>query len=299
MPHTRPGRKGFPAAVPRGRPFVKMHGLRNHFAIVDAREQAFRPAADELARLCDVQVGIGADQLVVVEPPSEDARAAGAVAFARFWNTDGREAEACGNATRCVAWLLFEESGASAAAVETRAGVLSCRRAGRDRVRTTMGRVSMEWRDVPLAEPRDTVHLDFRCGPLSDPAALSVGNPHLVFFVDDFEAIDLAKLAPQIQRDPLFPQQVNVGVAQMLAHDELRLAVYERGAGLTMACGSGACAAAYAALARGLTDARSLAVQLPGGRLDVEITPDGTAAITGPVAWCYAGWLPAPGGGGS
>lgn len=299
MPSTRPGRKRFSQSAPRGRPFIKMHGLRNHFAILDAREEPFRPERDEIARLCDVQVGIGADQLVAVEPPSDDARAAGAIAFARFWNTDGREAEACGNATRCVAWLLFEESGASAAAIETRAGVLSCRRAGRHAVRTTMGRVSMDWRDVPLAERRDTRHLDFRCGPLADPAALSVGNPHLVFFVDDLEAIDLANLAPRIQRDPLFPEQVNVGVAQMLAPDELRLAVYERGAGLTMACGSGACAAAYAALARGLTDSRSLAVQLPGGRLDVEIMPDGTAAITGPVAWCYSGWLPLPGGAGS
>ena len=293
MSEERSSRGGW-RVLPRGRPFLKMHGLRNHFIIVDARDDPWRPAPGEAARLCDTQIGIGADQIVVVESPSAEGEAGGALAFARFWNVDGREAEACGNATRCVAWLLLEEQKSDDILLETRAGVLGCRRVGPQRVSTGMGRISMDWRDIPLGEKRDTCHLDLRCGPLHDPAALNIGNPHLVFFVDDLDAIDLAELAPGIQNDPLFPEQVNVGMAQMLSANHMRLKVFERGAGLTMACGSGACAAVFAALARGLTDSRKMRVALPGGDLEVEILEDGTAVMTGDVAFSFSGYLPGP-----
>lgn len=292
MPTPGSGRKSLLDMGRRGRPFLKMHGLRNHFVIVDARTEPFRPGEKEIARICDSRAGIGADQLVVIERPTGAAAKRQAAAFARFWNTDGREVEACGNATRCVAWLLCEETGRDEVVIETRAGVLACRRVAPWCMRSEMGRVSMDWREVPLAEQRDTCHLDREWGPLKDPAALSVGNPHLVFFVDDAAAVDLERLAPGIQADPLFPRQVNVGVAQMLSAGSLKLRVYERGAGLTMACGSGACAAAFAALARGLTESRRLSVELPGGSLDVEILPDGSAAITGEVAFSFSGYLP-------
>jgi diaminopimelate epimerase len=278
--------------LPRGRPFLKMHGIQNHFVIVDARDDPWRPAPEEAVRLCDPQTGIGADQVVVVESPSGKGEAEGARAFARFWNVDGREAEACGNATRCVAWLLLEEQKRGEVLLETRAGVLTCRRVGHQRVSTGMGRISMDWRDIPLGEQRDTCHLDLQYGPLSDPVALNIGNPHLVFFVDDVDAIDIEALAPRIQHDPLFPEQVNVGIAQMLSDSHMRLEVYERGAGLTMACGSGACVAVYAALARGLTESRKMQVDLPGGALEVEILEDGTAVMTGDVAFAFSGYLP-------
>lgn len=278
--------------LPRGRPFLKMHGLRNHFVIVDGRERPWRPAGEEAAHLCDQQVGVGADQLVVVEPPTETGAAQGALAFVRFWNVDGREAEACGNATRCAAWLLLEEQEADEVSLETRVGVLRARRAGHQRVSTGMGRVSTEWRDIPLSRPADTLHLDYEAGPLKDPAAVNVGNPHLVFFVPEVDDIDLETLAPSIQQDPLFPEQVNVGVARLLSASRLELRVYERGAGLTMACGSGACAAVFAALARGLTDSRTMTVDLPGGSLEIEILPDGSANMTGPVAFSFSGYLP-------
>ena len=283
----------WPETKLRGRPFLKMHGIRNHFVIVDGRDDPWRPTPGQAVRLCDVQTGIGADQLVVIERPSEKAGADGALAFARFWNVDGREAEACGNATRCVAWLLLEERNSDTVLLETRAGVLMCQRIGHQRVSTEMGRIRMGWRDIPLSEERDTRHLDLRYGPLSDPSALNIGNPHLVFFVDDLDAIDIEALAPGIQHDPLFPEQVNVGVAQLLSDTHLRLRVFERGAGLTMACGSGACVAVFAALARGLTDSRTMRVDLPGGTLEIEILRDGTAVMTGDVAFAFSGYLPA------
>lgn len=270
-----------------GRPFVKMHGLRNHFVIVDARDEPYRPAAEEIARLCDVQVGIGADQLIVIEP------SASADAFMRIWNTDGREAEACGNATRCVAWRLLEERGGDVVVIETLAGPLNCERAGPERVRCGMGRVSRDWQRVPLAEKRDTLAVDVGSDTLGTAVACNVGNPHAVFFVDELDAVDVAALAPAIQRLPLFPEQVNVGVAQLVHEGRLRLVVYERGAGLTMACGSGACAAVYAARALGLTTRDAMTVALPGGELQIELGPDDTASMTGPVAYCFEGTLPA------
>ena len=267
-----------------GRSFVKMHGLRNHFVIVDARSEAFTPSLDEIVRICDRTRGVGADELIVMEPPAK-----GGDVFMRIYNVDGREVEACGNATRCVAWLLFDESGRNEAVVETLAGNLECTNAGNKLVSASMGGVSLEWQTVPMSEERDTLHVDITSGALSDAVALNVGNPHAVFFVDDLDAVDIVKDAPPIQQLPLFPNEVNVGVAQMLGPTRMRLKVYERGAGLTMACGSGTCAAVIAARARGLTDESCMDVELPGGTAAVEIRSDNTVVMTGPVEFCFSG----------
>ena len=272
---------------PSGRFFVKMHGLRNHFVITDAREEPYRPDDQEIVRICDRQTGVGADQLIIIE----QARDPGADVFLRILNVDAREVEACGNATRCVAWLLFEELGRDAVVIETLAGPLACKRAGPMEVSCTMGQVTMEWRDIPLAEERDTCHLDLSFGPLSDAVALAIGNPHVVYFVDDLDIVDIEAIAPQIQEHPLFPNQVNVGVAQMTSANGMLLKVYERGAGLTTACGSGACVAAYAALARGLTDSKTMTIEMPAGAVGIEIKEDGTAIMTGAVAYCFSGYL--------
>lgn len=280
-----------------GRAFLKMHGLRNHFVIVDGRAEAYRPGRQEIVAICDPQAGVGADQLVVIEHPLAPSRRSGAAAFLRFYNVDGSEAEACGNATRCVAWLLLEEQGADSIALETRNGLLECRRVADKRVSCGMGQISMDWQKIPLSEPRDTCHLRIGDGSLPEGVALSIGNPHLVFFVNDIDAFDLRKLAPPIQANALFPRQVNVGLAQMLGADRMRLAVYERAAGLTEACGSGACVAVYAALARGLTDARHVTVEMPAGEVGIDIADDGTAIMTGPVEYCFSGRLPATFGG--
>jgi diaminopimelate epimerase len=284
---------GWPGAGPRGREFIKMHGLRNHFVIVDGRTDPYFPGTEEIIGICDAQTGVGADQLVVIEKPAAHSKKAGAIAFLRFYNVDGPEAEACGNATRCVGWLLLEESGSDAVLLETRNGILECQRVGERRVRCDMGQVSMDWQKIPLSEKRDTCHLKVGSGPLNDAVALNIGNPHLVYFVDDPDTIDLQKLAPPIQADALFPKQVNVGVAQLLSPARLRIRVYERGAGLTQACGSGACVAAYAALARGLTDERRMTVEMPAGEVEIEISAAGRATMTGPVAYGFSGYLPA------
>jgi diaminopimelate epimerase len=264
-----------------------MHGLHNHFVITDGREEPYQPDDQEIVRICDPQTGVGGDQLIIIE----QARDSCADVFMRILNVDAREVEACGNATRCVAWLLMEEQKSDEVVVETLAGPLACKRTGPMEVSCAMGRVSMEWRDIPLAEERDTCHLDLSFGPLTDAVALAIGNPHVVFFVDDLDAVDIEAIAPQIQEHPLFPNQVNVGVAQMTSEDGMRLTVYERGAGITTACGSGACVAAYAALARGLTDRRKMTIEMPAGAVDIEITDDAMAIMTGPVAYCFSGYF--------
>ena len=272
--------------TPPGRPFIKMHGLRNHFVIVDARTVPYRPDVETIVRICDQQVGVGADQLVVLEPP----QAASADVFMRLFNVDGREVGACGNATRCVAWMLLEERDADSVAVETLAGVLDCDRAGDKRVTCDMGVLRTHWRDIPLADDRapGTVNL----GGLEGGFVVNVGNPHVVFFVEDVDSVDLARIGPEIQSDSLFPESVNVGVAQRIG-DGLRLRVFERGAGLTMACGSGACAAAFAARTQGIVDADSIAIELPGGEVVIRLDDRGDdgvhALMTGPVAWSFRG----------
>ena len=271
-----------PAEYP-GRAFIKMHGLMNHFVIVDARTESFSPTVSEIERICNPAVGIGADELIVMEPSDR------ADIFMRIYNADGREVEACGNATRCVAWLLFEEGGVEDSSIETLAGLLECQRAGEQMVRATMGRVSRDWQSIPLSEERDTLHLGIANGRLSDPVAVVVGNPHAVFFVDDLDAVDMLADAPRLQNDKLFPNAANIEAVEVIGPERLRMKVYERGAGLTMACGSGACAAAFAAKARGLVVGNRIDVELPGGTVQIDVSDDDRVVMTGPIAFCFRG----------
>jgi len=189
----------------------------------------------------------------------------------------------------------MEESGVDEIGIETRAGILECRRDDDRQVSCVMGAVNMDWRKIPLSSAQDTLHLDLKAGDLVDPVALSIGNPHVVFFVDELDSIDLEQQAPSIQKNPLFPNEVNVGLAQMIDAESMRLVVYERGAGLTTACGSGACVAVFAALARGLTNARRMNVLMPAGWVNIEIRQDKTAVMTGPADFCFSGYLPEAG----
>mgnify|MGYP000674797965 CR=1 FL=1 len=277
----------------KGRAFLKMQGLGNHFVIVDARERPWRPSRSEAIRICDVRRGVGADQLLIVQPPSATGRRAGASAAVRIVNVDGTDAETCGNATRCVAWWLMEELGAERVLIETLGGTLVCERRGERRVSVEMGRICRDWRSIPLAEPCDTLHVPVANGVLRDGIALNIGNPHIVFFVDDLSAVDLVRLAPAIQHDPLFPQQVNVGVAEIVDERHLRLAVYERPGLLTSGCGSGACVAALAASLRGWTTGPRTRVEMAGGTLEIDLDENGSAVMSGPVDYCFTGNLPA------
>lgn len=270
------------------RSFVKMHGLRNHFVIFDRRtdRRAFR--RQDIVRICDASVGVGGEQLLTIEPPSPEAAAAGATAGMRIFNIDGREVSACGNATRCVAHLVMQETGAAEMVLETRGGLLQCRRIGPMEVSVALGPIGWNWRDFPLARAVDMTDLPVQSGPLRHGMGLWIGNPHAVFFVDCLADIDLARDAAAIQNDPLFPEGVNVGVAELLDAQTIRLAVWERPGIATQACGTGACVAAFAARRKGLTQATRFTVHLPAGPLDIAL--DGPIAVmSGPVALCFRG----------
>ncbi len=210
----------------------------------------------------------------------------------RIINTNGSEVEACGNATRCIGWLLLRESDREEVAIETRGGVLTCRPVGEKQVCVEMGRVRTDWHEIPLSREMDTLHLKIGAGPLQDPVGMNIGNPHAVFFVEDLAAADLALYGLQLQKDPLFPEEANIGAAQLLDAKTLRLSVWERPGTLTTACGTGACVAVAAAHRRGLTTEKCMTVIMPAGSVEIELKEDGMVVMTGPVETCYAGYLP-------
>ena len=276
--------------IRRGRTFVKMHGLRNDFIIVDGRQRQYRPPTSEIVRICDRHAGVGGDELVIIERPRPATETADA--FVRIFNPDGREVEACGNATRCVGWLLLKESRTESVTIDTVGGRLTCRPAGEKRVAVEMSRLRTAWQDIPLAHEMDTLHLQIGAGPLQDPVGMNIGNPHAVFFVDDLDAIDLAKYGPQLQKHPLFPREANIGAAQLIDVKTIKLSVWERPGVLTTACGTGACVAVAAAHRRGLTDERRMRVIMPAGSVTIELLEDDLVVMIGPVEVCYKGYLP-------
>ncbi len=265
-------------------PFVKMHGLGNDFVVIDARDRAFRPDAALARAIADRTRGVGFDQMLVMRPP-KDPRAD---VFMSIYNADGSEVQACGNGTRCVARRIMAELGKPRAIVETVAGLLDAHAAPDGLVAVDMGRVETDWDKIPLAEECDTLHVPLGLGPLTDPVAGNVGNPHVTFFVQDLDAIDLATLGPKLEHHPIFPERANIGVAQVVDRGHARLRVWERGVGETRACGTGACAAAVALARRDLTD-REVEIELLGGPLQLAWRADGHIVMTGPAASAFVG----------
>ena len=265
--------------------FLKMHGCGNDFVVFDERAGALGLTARRAAAIADRRTGVGCDQFIAIEPAPEGSNAD---AFMRIRNPDGAEAGACGNATRCVVDLLVRETGRRVQIIRTVAGNLPSEALPDGRVCVDMGPARLDWRDVPLARSMDTLHLDLAAGPVADPAAVNMGNPHATFFVDDVARVAVSELGPRLEYDALFPERANIGFAQVLAPDRIRLRVWERGAGLTLACGSGACAALVNAHRRGLTG-RHAAVVVDGGELAIEWRHDGHVLMTGPVATSYVG----------
>ena len=270
----------------RGHPFIKMHGLGNDFVVLDARKERLKLKDETVRAIADRRLGVGCDQVLVLEKP----KAKGADVFMRIRNADGSEAEACGNGTRCVADLVMRENGRERVTVETLAGLLAAHQAREHGVSVDMGEPRLGWREIPLARDCDTLNVPLTLGPLIVPVCTSMGNPHATFFVPDAEAIDLATLGPRLEHDPIFPERANIGVAQLLSPARLRFRVWERGAGITVACGSGACAALVAAARRGLTG-RKAEIVLDGGTLEIEWAADGHVVMTGPVAVSFTGTL--------
>ncbi|MEE8293300.1 MAG: diaminopimelate epimerase [Kiloniellales bacterium] len=269
-----------------GLSFIKMHGLGNDFVIIDGRDAPVAITADHARAIADRRTGVGCDQLIVLER----AKANGAGVFMRIRNADGGVTAACGNAARCVAALLMEESGEDRARIETEAGVLAAQRKDGG-VMLDFGPARFEWRDIPLSEAADTLHLPIEMGPLRDPAACSMGNPHATFFVDDAEAVDLEALGPALEHHEMFPERANIGIAQVIGPGEIRLRVWERGAGVTRACGTGASAAVVSGHRRGLIG-RQVRTILDGGSLMIEWRQsDGHVLMTGPVAVSFTATL--------
>jgi len=273
------------------RPFLKMNGLGNDFVVVEARSAPFNPGPEAARAIADRKTGVGCDQIVAIEPSAK------ADAFMRIWNADGGEVGACGNAARCVGWLLLEASGRAAASIETASGVLAVARAGERLITVDMGEPGLDWTDIPLAEEMDTRGIELQVGPidkpvLHTPGCVSMGNPHVVFFVPQALGAPVREVGPMIEHHHLFPERVNVGFAQIKARDRIRLRVWERGAGETLACGTGACAALVAAARRDLTD-RTAVVEMNGGELTVEWrAADNHVMMTGPITLEFTGNLP-------
>ena len=259
-------------------PFAKMHGLGNDFVVIDARERAVE-MDEALARaIADRKTGVGCDQLIVIGTSDR------ADVSMRIFNQDGSEVAACGNATRCVPLFVGRD-----VTIETKAGLLKAQRSG-DLVSVDMGEALLGWDQVPLSYAMDTLTMPVSWEDLPAPAAMSIGNPHVVFFMDDLDGADLARLGPMIETDPLFPERVNVNFAQILAPDHIRLIVWERGAGFTRACGTGACATAVCALRRKLVNG-PVRVSLPGGELLIDWAPGSHVTMTGPAAHVFDGML--------
>jgi diaminopimelate epimerase len=267
----------------RKMPFKKMHGAGNDFVVLDRRQGGFEIDAAAAVAIADRHRGIGCDQVILIEK----RRNTRSNAFVRFLNPDGSEAGACGNGTRCVASLIAAERGVPSLTIETISGLLPVEIFADGRVSVDMGPARIGWRDIPLAWEMDTLHVDLTAGPLADPVCTNMGNPHATFFVDDAEAVDIARFGPELEHDRLFPERANIGVAS-LRDGAIRLRVWERGAGLTLACGSGACAALVAASRRGLCG-RAADVVVDGGRLHIAWRDDGHVVMTGPVAMSFEG----------
>jgi diaminopimelate epimerase len=271
-----------------GLPFLKMNGLGNEIVVLDLRGTAIRVQPEE-ARAIALARASHFDQLMVLHDP----RVAGTDAFMRIYNTDGSESGACGNGTRCVAWALLRDDPPGQARdglmLQTKAALLPVRRLGDVTFTVDMGAPRLAWDEIPLAEPfADTTGIELQIGPidapvLHTPSAVNMGNPHAIFWVDDVEAYDLGRIGPLLENHPVFPERANISLAHVTARDALTLRVWERGAGLTRACGSAACAAAVAAVRKDLTD-RKVRVTLPGGALPIEWREsDGHVLMTGPV----------------
>lgn len=272
--------------------FRKMNGLGNEFVILDGRREPIALSTAQVQAIADRRTGVGCDQLIVMEAST------GADVAMRIWNSDGAEVESCGNASRCVADLVFDETGRDVVTIDTRGGLLICTRAAGGLVTVDMGAPRFGWEDIPLAEPfNDTRAVELQVGPidkplLHTPSVVNVGNPHCIFWVDDVDAHDLDRFGPMLEFHPLFPERANISLCQVRDREHLVLKVWERGVGLTRACGTAACAAAVAAARKDLTG-RSVRVTLPGGDLDIVWREsDDHILMTGPVTYEFTGDLP-------
>ena len=271
--------------------FRKMNGLGNDFVVLDARRHSITITEDKARAIADRKLGIGCDQLIVMENSSTaDVRM-------RIWNAEGGEVPSCGNASRCIADLMFDELKTDAATIETKGGFLVAKKAGEHLVTIDQGKPKFDWKDIPLSEAfPDTRHIELQVGPidaplLHSPSVVNVGNPHCIFWVNDLNVVDLSKVGPMLEYHPLFPERANISLAKVVARDHVLLKVWERGAGLTRACGTAACATMAAGHRIKIIDAKCR-ITLPGGDLFMSVDDEGHILMTGPAALDFEGTLP-------
>jgi diaminopimelate epimerase len=272
--------------------FRKMNGLGNDFVVLDARAHPIAISEHQARAIADRKTGIGCDQLIVME------RSNFADVKMRIWNAEGGEVPSCGNASRCIADLLFDEKQAGDATIETLGGLLVATKAGDKMVTIDQGLPKFGWADIPLSEPfADTRHIELQVGPidaplLHSPSVVNVGNPHCIFWVKDLNVVDLARTGPMLENHPMFPERANISLAQVVARDHIKLKVWERGAGLTLACGTAACATMAAGHRIKIIDAKCR-ISLPGGELFMAVNEaNGHVMMTGPAAYDFEGTLP-------
>ncbi|MGJ8529512.1 diaminopimelate epimerase [Maritalea sp.] len=280
-------------------PFLKMNGLGNDFVVIDARKRALTFTENNVRWIADRELGIGCDQLIIMEVPGDDE----ADIFMRIYNAEGGEVDACGNATRCIGYLMAQELGRPEVTIQTNAGLLRSTHHGDtqlgDVVTVDMGVPLLQWQLIPLAEEfEDTTGIELQIGPidapiLHTPSVVNVGNPHAIFWVDDLDAHDLEKFGPMLENHPIFPERANISLAQVISPTKIKVKVWERGAGLTQACGTAACAVGVAAVRKDLTE-RKVNIELPGGSLQIEWREsDKHILMTGPFETEFDGELPA------
>jgi diaminopimelate epimerase len=264
-------------------PFIKMHGIGNDFVILDGRKNSIRLSPEQVAILAARHTGIGCDQVIVMEA------ARNTDVFMRIYNPDSSEASSCGNATRCVAWLLMQESGKDSATIETRAGIMHAKKADNGNICVDMGAPKFDWQDIPLSKESNTQKLDIVHGELKYPFAVNMGNTHMIFVVPDAKAVPLHEAGAALEHHPLFPERTNVSVAQVLDKKHVRLRVWERGAGETLACGTAACATLVALNTLGLVESDA-DIELPGGTLNISWNKATQRVfMTGDVAVSFTG----------
>ena len=273
--------------------FIKMHGIGNDFVVIDVRSTSsaglVKFSSEQIQHICDRHKGIGCDQFVLIE----DAQKEGADCFVRFYNPDGSESGACGNATRCIAQIIMNEKNSDNAKLQTQAGILDVARAGDD-ISVNMGVYKMNWQEVPLARKHDCLSVPIipsvtkESSSFDEAVCVNVGNPHAVFFVDDAKSVDLQNIGAKLENHEIFPERANISIVQVVADDEIILRVFERGAGETLACGSGACAAVVASYLKGHTG-NNVKVRLAGGDLNIKIRDDKSVIMTGAAQESFRG----------
>lgn len=265
------------------RPFIKMHGLGNDFVIFDARKKPLKLTRERVRAISDRRFGVGCDQLIVIENSKK------AKAFMRIYNADGGEVSSCGNATRCVAWLLMEETGKKDITLATKAGIIAAKRIGKNLIAADMGKPGLEWKQIPLKYKCDTLELPIALRGSKAPSAVSMGNPHMVFVVPNVDAVLVKEVGAKLEHHALYPERANVSFAQIVNSGKIKLRVWERGSGETLACGTAACASVVALHRRGLLSEKADVV-LPGGTLAIEWNKKtGHVWMTGAVDVAFRG----------